>query len=80
MTKQFKNRVTASNFLAWYFSDSDMVEDMGNRVVESLMATGSCDLSARGLFDECGYIPQYICEDSKGDNEYDPSEVCFIQD
>lgn len=79
LMKGYKNKVTASSFLAWYFSDSDMVQDMGNRVVECLMATGSCDFSAQALFDECGYIPQYICE-IDGDDEYDPSEVLLVDD
>lgn len=80
MTKEFKNQVTASSFLAWYFSDSDDAKSIGNRVIASLNHDGSFEISVRELFDTCGFIPQHICEDADGDNEYDPSEVCFIQD
>jgi hypothetical protein len=80
MTKEFKNHVTASRFLAWYFSDSEDAESIGNRAIASLNWEGSFNISVRILFDECGYIPQHICEDADGDNEYDPSQVCFIQD
>lgn len=83
MTKEFKNRVTASSFLQWYFSNSENTNDaesIGNRAIASLNCEGSFNISVRILFDECGYIPQHICEDADGDNEYDPSEVCFIQD
>lgn len=80
MTKEFKNRVTASNFLQWYFSERDDVIKFGYEVYECLVHDGTFNISARMLFDECGYIPQHICEDDDGDNEYEPSQVCFIQD
>lgn len=80
MEKQFKNWVTASSFLEWYFSDEEMLESFASMGIDALIKEGSFNISARILFDNCGYIPQFICEDSNGDNEYDPSEVCFIQD
>lgn len=78
--KAYKNSVTASSFLEWYFSDEEMLESFASMGIDALGKEGSFNISARILFDECGYIPQFICEDSKGDNEYDPSEVEFIQD
>jgi hypothetical protein len=76
----YKNVVFASRFLAWYFSDSDDVNNIGSRVIESLLSQGSINLTAKELFDESGYIPQHICKDDDGDNEYEPSEVEFIND
>lgn len=80
MNAQFKNQVTASQFLDWYFSDSDIVESFGQRAIEMLETEGFVNISARQLFEECGYIPQFICENADGDNEYSPEEVEFIND
>ena len=77
--KGYKNKVTASSFLAWYFSDSTDAHDIGYRVISELNENGKVTLSVESLFDECGYIPQYICE-MDGDDEYDPSEVLLVDD
>ncbi len=74
------NSVTATRFLAWYFSDSDMVESFGQLAVKMLESEGFVNISARQLFDECGYIPQFICENDEGNNEYGPESVEFIND
>ena len=75
-----KNKIKASKFLAWYFSSSDDAKLIGQRAVETLIQDGVVTILAEDLFDECGYIPQYICENSAGDNEYVPFEVQFIND
>lgn len=78
------NSVTASRFLAWYFSESDMVESFGQRAVEMLESEGFVNISAKQLFEECGYIPSFICEHVDVDwddaREYSPDEIEFIQD
>ena len=74
-----KNKVTESAFLNWYFSDSDDVKMLGTRALESLLSEGMFNVDARTFFDECGYIPQHICEDSEGNADYDPSEVELIK-
>jgi hypothetical protein len=78
------NSVTASRFLAWYFSDSDMVKDFGQRAVEMLESEGFVNISAKQLFEECGYIPSFICEhvdvDWDDSREYSPNMIEFIQD
>jgi hypothetical protein len=48
--------------------------------MEMLEDEGFVNISARQLFDECGYIPQYICENNEGDDEYGPEAVEFIND
>ena len=77
---QFKNKVTASSFLSWYLSDGDEIQDFGQRCFDMMLAFGFVNISTRVLFDECGFIPQYICEDDDGDAEYSPDEIEFIQD
>lgn len=74
-----KNKVTESAFLNWYFSDSDDAKTLGERAIESLLSEGVFNVDARTFFDECGYIPQYICEDADGDEEYSTDEVQLIK-
>jgi hypothetical protein len=78
------NSVTASRFLNWYFSDSDMVEDFGRECINMIETFGIVNISARQLFEGCGYIPQHICEDLDVDcddaREYSPEEIEFIDD
>jgi hypothetical protein len=75
-----KNKVTATAFLKWYFSERQDTYDIGKRVIESLMNEGVFFISELILFENCGYIPQHICEDKNGNEEYNPSDVEFIQD
>ena len=79
LMKGYKNKVTASSFLEWYFSDAMDERDIAYRVITGLKEHGKVSLSVDSLFDECGYIPQYICE-VDGDDEYDPSEVLLVDD
>lgn len=79
-TETYKNQVTASSFLEWYFSDSDDVLTLGDRTIEELLKNGTFTITTKELFERCGYIPQHICEDSSGGEEYHSFEVEFIQD
>jgi hypothetical protein len=77
----FKNRVTATAFLEWYFSDRSDYERAGELLYESLINGGSFSITAYQLFKSCGYIPQLICEEVKDCDyviEYTPEEVAFI--
>jgi hypothetical protein len=86
METNFKNKVTKSAFLNWYFSDADDINTIGNRVIKGLKADGTITLSVDELFNEAGYIPQHICEvdgaekDYLSEDEYHPSEVELIDD
>ena len=73
-----KNKVKASNFLDWYFSSPDDVKAIGSRVFNTLIHNGKVNITIEDLFYECGYIPQSICENDLGDEEYCPIEVEFI--
>jgi len=77
-----KNKVLASKFIQWYF-DNDIINDLGSMVATSLFETGEFKIDAQEVFDQCGYIPLGICENDDAsceDEEYDPSEVEFIND
>ncbi len=79
MEQQFKNEVTKSKFIKWYFADQDTIKGFGYLCKESLIREGFFNISARMLFEECAYIPGHICENVTAD-EYDISEVLFIED
>lgn len=81
----FKNRVTATAFLEWYFSERSDFERAGELMYDALMNGGSFSITAYGLFKTCGYIPEYICENVPILNqvdykytEYSSDEVAFI--
>jgi hypothetical protein len=74
------NSVKASRFILWYLSDYSDGYLFGVKCMEMLEDEGFVNISARQLFDECGYIPQHICENCEGDYEYGPESVEFIND
>jgi hypothetical protein len=74
-----RNKVTSSNFLLWYFSEEETKKDFAQSCIDMLMSEGFVNISARMLFEDCGYIPGYICE-TKCDDEYGTYDVEFIQD
>jgi hypothetical protein len=78
----YKNKVTKSRFLNWYFGNEEEVGDFGKRCVEMLMETGMAYTSVEVIFRECGYIPKHICVDSTDAEgvDYDPTEVELIKE
>ena len=76
-----KNKVTASNFLDWYFSDEDDTLSIGDCAIDMLKEKGRFNITAKDIFDQCGYIPAFICEDDADPSlEYTKEEVEFIDD
>ena len=79
-----KNKVLASRFIEWYYNDYEDVKILGNSMVQLLLSIGQCNLSVQQVFDGCGYIPKYICEDNDGidqyTTEYNIDEVELIND
>ena len=75
------NKVKASKFLNWYFSDSDDFVIFGMKSVDCLFENGNISLSIVDIFNDCGYIPSYICE-QKDDKvkEYLPIDLLFEDD
>lgn len=74
-----KNQVKFDKFIAWYLSERDDVMSMGLLVKRALMMEGKFRVNIDQLFNECHYIPQYICEDANGNEEYQPNEVELIK-
>lgn len=72
------NSVNSSRFLDWYFSDCDDINDWASNVIAELSYSGKVTLCIQSLFDSCGYIPQYICNDLDGDAEYTPNQIELI--
>jgi hypothetical protein len=79
-----KNKLLASKFIEWYYSDHEDVKILGTSMMHLLLRTGQCSISFQEVFDECGYIPKYICEDNDGIDEYsidyNPEDVELIND
>lgn len=75
------NKVRASKFLNWYFSESDDYVTFGMKSVLSLFEHGNISLSIVDIFNDCGYIPSDICE-QKDDKvkQYLPIDLLFEDD
>jgi len=54
-------KIKKTNFIEWYFnSGSDqeqrsLVMEMGDRVIENLIADGNYSITAQDIFDECNH-------------------------
>lgn len=76
-----KNQVTKADFLKWYLNGSDTYEFLGSLAFDLLMEKGSATITTEQLFEDCGYIPAYICigqEDADSEKEYDTENVELI--
>jgi hypothetical protein len=82
--KPTKPKLLASKFIKWYFNDRDEVISLGNSMRHLLETTGQCSLSMEELFDNCGYIPKYLCEieptKDMYNTDYNTNEVELIND
>jgi hypothetical protein len=78
MEKKFK--LTKERFINWYFSDNDTRIDFGNNAISELEQFGKLNVTIKGLFDTCGYIPQWICEgqSDETDDELSPLDIELI--
>jgi hypothetical protein len=75
-------RVRKKELLDWLFSDSDDAKQLGVRIIRQLLEKGTATITARQLFEECGYIPAHILindEEFHEDDEFEPSEVELIE-
>jgi hypothetical protein len=80
-----KGSIKASDFIEWYFSDEDDTLNIGREVIDNLKSTGSHTVTAKGLFDTCGYIPEHKCTIFEGLNEdenyeFETNDLIFIDD
>jgi hypothetical protein len=75
------NKVKASKFLEWYLLYSDLSINLVDIVSNMLFNNGKATISVVDLFNECGHIPLYICEQvDHVNNFYLPSELLFEDD
>ena len=70
-----KNQVTKKAFIEWYFCDTHLEKTI---IMDALINKGEFLVRVEDLYESCGYIPQYICVNNDGDDEYNPSEVELI--
>jgi hypothetical protein len=79
-----KHKLLASKFIEWYYDNHEDVKMLGTSMMHLLKRTGQCSLSVEEVFDCCGYIPKYICEDNDGIDqytiEYNTEDVELIND
>jgi len=77
-----KNQVKKSNFIKWYLDTGkdfkDAMFNLQENIILCLIANGEITLTVKDFFDMAGYIPQDICVNDEGTEEYDPSEVELI--
>ena len=73
-----KNQVTKKEFIEWMFADKDDLILDKNEIIDTLVNEGQYTITVKGLYESVGYIPQYICVNDDGDEEYHPSEVELI--
>ena len=69
MEQKFK--LTKEKFINWYFDDADTRIDFGYNAIKELQLYGKFNTTIEELFDTCGYIPQWICEDQSINDEDD---------
>jgi hypothetical protein len=77
-----ENKVTKSRFLSWYFADRDDVNQFVSRCIRMMALEGFVNISVEILFEECAYIPAYICEEQSDNciDDYEPNvDVELIQ-
>ena len=69
-----------SRFIDWYFADPETRIDFGNNAISELKHFGTLDVTTQGLFDTCGYIPQWLCEGQSDDDdqELEPGDIELI--
>lgn len=75
-----KNKVTQSAFIDWFLNDSEVSTNIMSDLISGLEVSGMYITSIQKLFDNCGYIPSWICEDTSTEEEYSSEEVELIDD
>ena len=75
-----KNQVTKKNFIYWFADDwDDLSVSLFNMDILGVLAKdGQITIRVEDFYDIVGYIPQRICVNRDGNEEYDPSEVELI--
>ena len=79
-----KNRITRKSFVEWIMREAEdyksMMLEMQDEVIDELVENGKVTLTIEGFYNRTGYIPQKICVNSNGDEEYTTDEVELINE
>jgi hypothetical protein len=79
-----KNKVTRKSFVEWIMREAEdyktMMLEIQDEVIDELVENGKVTLTIEGFYNRTGYIPQKICVNSNGDEEYTTDEVELIDE
>jgi len=79
-----KNKVTRKSFIEWIMREAEdyktMMLEIQDEVIDKLVENGKVTLTIEGFYNRTGYIPQKICVNSNGDEEYTTDEVELIDE
>jgi len=79
-----KNKITRKSFVEWIMREAEdyktMMLEIQDEVIDELVENGKVTLTIEGFYNRTGYIPQKICVNSNGDEEYTTDEVELIDE
>jgi len=79
-----KNKVIRKSFVEWIMGQADDYESMmfqiKDEVINELVGYGKITITIEDFFNRTGYIPQRICVNSNGDEEYTTEEVELVNE
>jgi len=79
-----KNKVTRKSFIEWIMREAEdyktMMLEIQDEVIDKLVENGKVTLTIEEFYNRTGYIPQKICVNSNGDEEYTTDEVELIDE
>jgi len=79
-----KNRITRKSFVEWIMGEAEdystMMFEIQNEIIEKLVKDGKITLTVEQFYNRTGYIPQHICVNTNGDEEYNTDEVKLIDE
>jgi len=79
-----KNKVTRKSFVEWIMREAEdyksMMFQIKDEVINELVGYGKITITIEDFFNRTGYIPQRICVNSNGDEEYTTEEVELVNE
>ena len=79
-----KNKITRKSFVEWIMREADdyksMMLEIQDEVIDKLVENGKITLTIEEFYNRTGYIPQKICVNSNGDEEYTAEEVELVNE
>jgi hypothetical protein len=78
--KTYKNSIRAIDFLSWYFREGAELRNYISEEYDAIPIGGKKEISVQDMMNSCVSIPQRICVDNKGNEDYTPADVELIMD